>query len=213
MKALAVLRSWMQVMLHRSRVERRMDEELQFHIQSYVNDLLRAGVAPDQARRRAHVAFGGIEAHKEECRDALGLRLLDELVADARYAYRQLRHSPVFTAVAIISLALGIGANSAIFSLMEAALLKPLSVHEPERLQLFSWLSGPRALMNSSSGNWRRTTTGGRVSTSFSYSIFDALKRERTHFDTVFAFKPLGRVTVVVGDEPEPGRRHAAPLM
>jgi predicted permease len=208
MRALAALRSWMHGILHRSRVERRMDEELQFHIQSYVNDLLRAGVTPDQAWRRAHVEFGGVEAHKEECRDALGLRLFDELVADARYAYRQLRHSPVFTAVAIMSLALGIGANSAIFSLMEAALWKPISVHEPERLQLFSWLSGPRTLMNSSSGNWRRTTTGGRVSTSFSYPIFDALKREHTIFDTVFALKPLGRVTVIVGDEPELVQAH-----
>jgi predicted permease len=203
MKALAVLRSWIHAMLHRPRVEVRMDEELQFHIQSYINDLLLAGVAPDQARRRAHVEFGGIEAHKEECRDALGLRLFDELVSDGRYAYRQLRHSPVVTAVAIMSLALGIGANSAVFSLMEAALRKPLSVHEPERLQLFSWLSGPRTLMNSSSGNWRRTTAGGRVSTSFSYPIFDALRCDQTDFDTVFALKPLGRVTVVVGDEPE----------
>jgi hypothetical protein len=113
----------------------------------------------------------------------------------------------VFTAVAIMSLALGIGANSAAFSLMEAALWKPISVHEPGGLQLFSWLSGPRTLMKSP-GNWRRTTAGGRISTSFSYPIFDALKREQTIFDTVFALKPLGRVTVVVGDEPELVQAH-----
>jgi predicted permease len=187
----------------RSNLERRIDDELRFHIENYTTDLERAGLTPEEARRRARVAFGGVEARKEECRDALGLRLLDQLVADGRYACRQLRHTPLFTTVAIVSLALGIGANSAIFSLMETALWRPTGVREPERLQLFSWVSGPRTLMNSSSGNWHRITTGGRASTSFSYPIFDALARQHTLFETVFAFKPLGPVTVVVHGEPE----------
>ncbi|HMF59105.1 MAG TPA: ABC transporter permease [Vicinamibacterales bacterium] len=203
MTTLARLQSWMRAIFRRSTVERQMHDELSFHIESYAADLLRAGVAPEEARRRARVEFGGVEARKDECRDALGLRVIDELVGDGRYAIRQLRHSPVFTAVAVLSLALGIGANSAIFSLMETALWKPTSVHDPERLQLFSWASGPRVLMNSSSGNWHRTTTGGRVSTSFSYPVFDALKRQTAIFDTVFGYKPLGRVTVMVDGEPE----------
>jgi predicted permease len=203
MNVLSALRSWMRATFYRSHMERRMADELQFHIQSYVDDLLRAGIAPEEARRRAHAEFGGVEARKEECRDALGLRLLDELVADCRYAYRQLRHSPAFAVVAIASLALGIGANSAIFSLMEAALWKPLSVPEPERLQLFSWVSGPRVLMNSSSGNWYRTTTDGRASTSFSYPLFELFKRQQAVFESVFAYQPLGRVTVAIGDQPE----------
>jgi hypothetical protein len=174
MNALAALRSWMRGTFQRARVERRMDEELRFHIDSYLDDLVRGGVAPEEAQRRARAELGGVEARKEECRDALGLRLLDELVADGRYACRQLRRSPVFTAVAVLSLALGIGANSAIFSLLEAAVWKPLAVYEPERLALFSWVSGPRALMNSSWGNCYRTPTGGRASTSFSYPIYAA---------------------------------------
>jgi predicted permease len=203
MRLLPRLQSWTRAIVRRSTVERQMHDELSFHIDSYAADLVRAGVAPEDARRRAHAEFGGVEARKEECRDALGLRIFDELLADGRYAVRQLRHSPVFTAVAILSLALGIGANSAIFSLMEAALWKPTSVLEPERLQLFSWASGPRVLMNSSSGNWHRTTTGGRASTSFSYPVFDALRRETATFDTVFGYKPVGRVTVMVNGEPE----------
>ena len=203
MSAVSRLRSWLRDTVRRSRVEQRMDDELLFHIDSYAADLERAGVAPEEARRRARAEFGGVEARKEDCREALGLRLVDELVADSRYACRQLRHAPVFTVVAIVSLALGIGANTAVFSLMEAALWKPAAVHEPDRLQLFSWVSGPRVLMNSSSGNWYRTTTIGRSDTSFSYPIFDALRRQQGIFDTVFAMKSAGRVTVVAGDEPE----------
>ena len=203
MNPLSRLHSWTRAVFRRSAVEQQMHDELSFHIESYTADLVRAGIQPEEARRRARAEFGGLESRKDECRDALGLRMFDELVADSRYAVRQLRHSPVFTAVAILSLALGIGANSAIFSLMEAALWKPTSVREPERLQLFSWASGPRALMNSSSGNWQRTTTGGRVSTSFSYPVFDALTRQTAIFETVFAYKPLGRVTVMVNGEPE----------
>ena len=90
--------------MKRADVERRMDDELQFHIDSYVDDLVRSGVERREAERRARVEFGGIAATKDECRDALGLRLLDDLVADARYAYRQLRRSPAFAAVAILSL-------------------------------------------------------------------------------------------------------------
>ena len=203
MNLLSSLRSWMRATFYRSQMERRMANELQFHIKSYVDDLLQDGIAPEEARRRAHAEFGGVEARKEECRDAHGLRMFDDLIADCRYAYRQLRHSPAFAVGAILSLALGIGANSAIFSLMEAALWKPLSVSEPERLQLFSWVSGPRVLMNSSSGNWYRTTTDGRASTSFSYPLFESFKRQQAVFESVFAYQPLGRVTVAVGDQPE----------
>jgi predicted permease len=203
MNAFAALQSWMRATLHRARLERRMDEELRFHIDSYVDDLRREGIAPAEAQRRARAEFGGIEAQKEECRDALGLRLVDELIVDGCYTFRQLRRSPVFAAVAVLSLALAIGANSAVFSLMEAAIWKPLAVPQPERLALFSWASGPRVLMNSSWGDWSRTSTGGRVSTSFSYPIFETLQHQPRIFDSVFAFKPLGRVTAIVDGEAE----------
>ena len=202
MSAFAALRSWLRAAFRRAGVERRMDEELQFHVQSYADDLVRGGIAPEEARRRARAELGGIEGRKEECRDALGIRLLDELVADGRYALRQLRRSPVFSAVAILSLALGIGANTAIFSLMEAAIWKPSPVPEPERLGLFSWVSGPRSIMNSSWGNWTHSAASGRASTSFSYPVFEALRRQPA-FQSVFAFKPLGRVTAIVDGDAE----------
>jgi predicted permease len=203
MRTLAAFRSWLSAVFRRADVERRIDEELQFHIENYVDDLLRAGIAPEEAQRRAHVEFGGIRALKEECRDAFGVRLVDELTADARYAFRQMRRSPVLTVIAVLSLALGIGANSAIFSLMETAVWKSAAVRDPERLALFSWVSGPQALMNSSWGNWRRTMTGGRASTSLSYPIYEMLRRQQQTFDTVFAFRPLGRVTAIVDGHAE----------
>ena len=92
------------------------------------------GLSDDEARRHARAEFGSIEARKEECREAFGLRLLDELRGDVTYAVRLLRRSPAFTAVAVLSLGLGIGANTAIFSLIDTVMLKSLPVTEPQRL-------------------------------------------------------------------------------
>ena len=203
MTILARLGSWFQGVTRRSRFEREMDEELRFHIESYVEDLVRAGVPPAEARRRAGAEFGGVEARKEDCRQAIGLRLLDEASADLRYGMRQLKRSPAFTAVAIVSLALGIGASTAIFSLAEAALWKVSHVTEPDRLRLYSWVSGPRAIMNSSWGNWSRSVQGSRASTSFSHPAYEMFQRSSPAFDTVFAFKSIGRVTTVVDGEAE----------
>jgi predicted permease len=203
MKALARVRSWCRSAFRRSRLEQELDEERRFHIGRYVDDLRAAGVPAGEARRLAHVEFGAVEAHKEECREAVGLRLLDELAGDLRYAGRQLRRSPGFTTIAVLSLALAIGANAAIFSLMEAALWKTIRVRDPEQLRLFSWISGPNRVMNGINGNMTRTVTGGSTSTSFSYPVFLELQRQNDVFESVFGFKPIGRVTAVIDGEPE----------
>jgi putative ABC transport system permease protein len=115
-------------------MESEMDAELHFHIEAYAEDLLRSGVSRGEAMRRASLEFGGAERVKEECREARGVHFLETLIRDTRYGLRMLRKSPGFTAVAVLTLAVGIGANSAIFSVINGILLQPLAYPHADEL-------------------------------------------------------------------------------
>jgi putative ABC transport system permease protein len=115
-------------------MEREMDEEMRFHIEAHAADLVGRGVAQQEALRQARVEFGGIETAKEECRDAVGVSFLETLFQDVRHGIRAMLRTPVFTAIAVIVLALGIGANTAIFSVVDAVLLRPLAYRDSGRL-------------------------------------------------------------------------------
>ena len=131
------LRSFLAAWTRREHFEGSLDEEVRFHLDAYAEDLVRSGVPRREAMRRARVHFGSVEGAKDECRQARGLRLADELermMANIRFGLRMLCKAPVVTGVAVVSLALGIGANAAIFSLYSQLLLRPLPVVEPERL-------------------------------------------------------------------------------
>ena len=127
-------RSWLRATLQRRAVEREMDEELRFHVERYAEDLIRGGMERGQAERQARLEFGSLGQTKEACREVRGLDLLDSLLSDMEHGLRLLRRTPGFAGLAIVTLALGIGATTAVFSLVNAVLLRDLPYRDPERL-------------------------------------------------------------------------------
>src|ERR1700686_2301756 len=126
--------TWWNRLLRRKQMEEQLEKELRFHLEQHTADLIAQGRDPAEARRQARFALGGPEQVKEECRDARGTRWLEDLLQDASYALRTLRQRPGFAAVALLTLALGSGATTVMFTVINGVLLKPLSYPDPDRL-------------------------------------------------------------------------------
>lgn len=134
MSIIATLRCWWRAIFERSQIHEEVEEEFRFHIEAYAQDLVQQGMAPAEAERKARIELGHPSVQKEEYRDAVGLRVFDELGADIRYGLRSLFRNPGFSSIAVLSLAIGIGATTAMFSLIYAVLLHPFPYADSSRI-------------------------------------------------------------------------------
>ncbi len=209
-----------------SELEMEIVEEMALHLESVYEAALARGASEQEARLRAAAHIRDwqllecelIRAKRPRARLRInhharfsiqsktrrGGMLMGSLLQDLRYGARMLIKSKVFTGVAVLSLALGIGASTAIFSLLDAVLLKMLPVKEPQELVLFNWLSGPNRMMASINGSsLTDPATGMNTSTSFSYLTFERLREHNETLASVFAFAPLEQLNVNVDGQAE----------
>ena len=124
----------LRTLLRRPATENELDDELRFHLERQIDKYVRSGMSENEAVRRARLEFGGLDQVKDECREARGVSFVETLVHDLHYTARTLLHSPAFTACAVLTLALGIGANTAIFSVVNRVLLNPLPYPNSQEL-------------------------------------------------------------------------------
>ncbi len=175
---------WSDALFRRKRLETRLDAELRFHLDEMAADYIREGLTPEEARRRARLEFGGREQVKDDCRDVRPLHFLETIAQDLRYATRQLRRNPGFTAVAVLSLGLGIGANTAIFTLLNAVLLRLLPVSDPQQLVQFTYTL---PLWETNPNNWNCW---------FGYPQFERFQAQSKTLSGIFGGTGMGRVNV-----------------
>jgi predicted permease len=207
MTLFAKLRSYTRSLTRRSTVESDIEAELRSHIELRAADLERTGLTAAEAHRRACIEFGTVETHKANIRTSLGLRLLDELRADLRFAARMLRRSPGFTSVAIISLALGIGANTIIFTMAKGVLFDRLDVPRPSELRLLSIVTAKNSPVHNFWGDFFPVSGGQSSTTSFSYPIYQMMRDQNranpaSVLNDLFAFKTLNNVTATIDGRP-----------
>src|SRR5215472_17850995 len=125
---------WWQRLWRRKEMDEQLEKELGFHLEQHTADLIAQGYTPDEARRQARLSLGGLAQVEEACREARETRWLEDLLQDLRYAIRTLWHKPGFTVVALLTLSLGIGATTIMFTVINGVLLKPLPYLSPERI-------------------------------------------------------------------------------
>jgi predicted permease len=192
----------LRMLVHRRQFDADIEEEMRLHVEMREQQQIQSGMTADEARHAALRRFGIPTLLAEKSHTAWGWRWLEELIQDTGYGLRLLFRNPSFTAVAVLTLALGIGANTAIFSLIDAVMLKMLPVEKPEQLVLLSWVApGWPYMIHSLTGDSDRDKSGRSTSTSFSYPIFEDIRAHAQTFSGVLALADAERVNVGVSGE------------
>lgn len=185
----------------RQRLDGEMEEELRAHLEMLVEENQRRGMSPERARYAALRQFGGVEQVKERYRRRRGLPLVDTTLQDLRYAVRMLLKHKGTTAVAVLSLALGIGANTALFSVTDAVLLKSLPVREPDQLVMFRWTAGQMFSLGMSGSTWEEN--GLTTANILPFPTYQELKDKTQTLENVCAFAPLQQISANAGGQTE----------
>ncbi len=180
---------WLRIrtLWQRREVKREIDEELRFHLEQRTAENIAAGMTPEEAAREARRRFGNLQSVREECRETRGASLGEATLKDVRFALRMLRKNPGFTAVAVLTLALGIGANTAIFSIVNGVLLRPLPFKDPERLVTV----------------WERNPEHGYEANGVAAANFDDWRAQNQSFEQMALFRTASKMDLTVGDETE----------
>src|SRR5688572_13788998 len=188
------LLSRMRALFRQSRLDEDLDAEIRAHLDLLEADYVKRGATPEAARLAARRTFGGIEPMKELHRDRRALRAIDDVWRDVRYAVRTLGRRPVFAVVAVLTLALGIGANTAVFSLINDYLFRTLPVRDAESLVTFRWAGvNDVSSLRASYGYIAGADEGRNGGSSFPYRAFAAFQRANRTLDDLAAFAPSGR--------------------
>src|SRR5215472_11952236 len=213
---------WLSRLFKKEKTERQLDSELRFHLEQLAGDYVRRGMDPEEARRRARIEFGGIEGVKEDCRESRRVHVLETLLQDARYGLRTMRRSPGFTLVAVLTLTLGIGANTAIFSVVNGVLLNPLPYPQPEQLVALHESKVNFARGSISYPNFRdwqkdnHTFSAIAISRGYAFSLTGLGDAQQVQGEFVSSeFFPLLGVSPVLGRQLAPGEDEigAAPVV
>ena len=192
-----MLRQRLRALVHRRQLDRDLEDELAFHLAMREEKLRESGEDPRHARKR----FGNVTATKETTRELWTFQIVESIWSDIRYGARVLRKNPLFTTVAIGSLALAIGANTAIFTLINAVILEKLPVPAPEELVIANWFGDVSKASNFNSRGFTDSDTGRHYTSTFSYGAYDSFRERAKQFSDVFAFTNLRRAAFRVQEQ------------
>jgi len=179
-------------LFRRGQVEQELNEELQYHLERRIEENIARGLTPEEARHAAMRAMEGLDQQKEKCRDTRRVNIVQDLVQDLRFALRMLWKNPSFAAVVVLTLALGIGANTAIFTMVDAVMFRMLPVQNPEQLVFLSWYDPPGTYRIGTSGYGLSDEQGRPVRMSFARPFVEQLHSQNQVFSNVFGYAPFG---------------------